>query len=79
MMKAGVGDVDDIENAERQRHARCYRGIEAADQDAGYDSVSKEIEGKNHYSATQPPRAREGFPPSGSLLLPSAKPDGLQP
>ena len=41
-------DIDDVEDAERQRHARGDGGIEAADQYAGDDGVDKKIERKNH-------------------------------
>ena len=38
MMKAGMRDVDDVEDAERDRDADRHRGIEAAEQDAGNQS-----------------------------------------
>jgi hypothetical protein len=39
-----VGDVDNVENAERQRYAGRDRRVEAADQDAGDDGVDQKIE-----------------------------------
>ena len=53
--EGGMRDVDDVENAERQRYARRHGGIEAADQDAGDDGIDEQIERKNHYSATAAP------------------------
>src|SRR5262252_7361365 len=49
-----MGNVDDIQYAERQRHARCHGGIEAADQDTRDHGVDQKIERKNHQSDTQP-------------------------
>jgi YD repeat-containing protein len=39
-----VGDVDNVENAERQRYDGRDRRVEAADQDAGDDGVDQKIE-----------------------------------
>jgi hypothetical protein len=63
--EGGMRDVDDVENAERQRYARRDGGIEAADQDAGNDGIDEQIEGKDHYSATQPRKRMRDIPPLG--------------
>ena len=40
----GVGDIDDVEHAEGDRHANCDRGIEAAEQEPGDDRVDRQVE-----------------------------------
>src|SRR6202035_147344 len=39
-----LGDVGDVEHAERDRDADADRGVEAAEQDAGDDRVDQQIE-----------------------------------
>jgi hypothetical protein len=58
-------DIDDVENAERERYARRDGGIEAADQDAGNDGIDEQIEGKDHYSATRLRMCARDVPPLG--------------
>ena len=48
MMKAGMRDIDDIEDAERDRNADCHGGVEAAEQDAGDQRIDEKLDGKIH-------------------------------
>ena len=48
MMKAGMRDVDDVEHAERDRHADRHGGVEAAEQNAGDHGVDQKVEAKAH-------------------------------
>ena len=43
--EGGVGDVDDVENAERNRHPHRHRGIEAAEQQAGRHCIEQQVVG----------------------------------
>ena len=45
-----MGDVDDVEHAERDRHADRDGGVEAAEQQAGHHGVAEEVEGHFHYA-----------------------------
>ena len=49
MMKAGMRDVDDVEHAERDRHADRHGGIEAAEQQAGHQGVAQQVERQIHW------------------------------
>src|SRR5580658_6510257 len=69
--EGGMRDVDDVENAERQRYARRDGGVEAADQDAGNDGIDEQIERKNHYSATQPQMSVQEAPRLGYNTSPA--------
>ena len=65
MMKAGMRDVDDVENAERDRHAGGHRGVEAADQHARDDGIDEQIERKHHTQPLMPARECAGSAPLG--------------
>ena len=41
-------DVDDVENAERDRDADRHRGVESAEQEAGDQRVDQQIEAEAH-------------------------------
>src|SRR5262249_10925784 len=45
-----MGDVDDIEDAERDRHADGHGSVESAEQDAGDHCVDQQIEAQAHLS-----------------------------
>jgi hypothetical protein len=47
-----MGNVDDVQHAERDRHTDRDRGIEAAEQQPGHYGVAEEIEGHFHCSAS---------------------------
>jgi hypothetical protein len=48
MINDRMGDVDDVEHAERDRHADRDRGIKAAEQKPGDDRVDQEAERNLH-------------------------------
>ncbi len=59
--EGGLGDVGDVEHAERDRDADADRRIEAAEQDAGDDRVDQQIERNAHRSAA----GNSALPPGG--------------
>ena len=48
-------DVDDVEDAERDRNAEGHGGVEPAEQDAGDQGIDQQIEAETHLF---PPVAR---------------------
>src|SRR5215470_2088061 len=55
--EGGMRDVDDVEDAERNRYADCDRRIKSTEQDPGDQRVDQQIEAEIHL-----------FPPKASLL-----------
>ena len=55
-------DVDDVEDAERQRDARGHRRVKTADQNARDDGIHQEIERKDHYCVPTPSRVCRNGP-----------------
>ena len=65
MMKAGCAILTMSRMPNDSDTPARHRGIEAADQDAGNDGIDEQIEGKDHYSATQPRKRMRDIPPLG--------------
>ena len=54
MMKAGMRDVDDVEDAERDRDADRHGGVEPAEQQPGDHRVDQEFETDAHLFPQSP-------------------------
>ena len=56
-----MGDVDDVEDAERDRDPQRHGGIEPAQQDAGDQRIDQQVIAKAHLFPQKP-----GFPQDGA-------------
>ena len=63
MMKRRMRDIDDVEHAERDRHAGGDRCVESAEHQAGDDRIDQEIEFHAGFNRRVGNRDRAGFTP----------------
>jgi hypothetical protein len=80
--EGGVGDVDDVENAERNRHPHRHRGIEAAEQQSGRHRIEQQVERKHFPPALFWSLGRTvtvGLVPAISTVVPPISPRRISP
>src|SRR5215510_8338727 len=62
-------DVDDVEDAERDRHSERHGGIEPAEQNAGDQGVDQQIEAQAHLFPPKPLSGQDMLMRAGEPVL----------